>query len=692
MLPPKPEPRPMKTRKATGGRSARRAVALALCLAGEALAQSEAGEIPVVELPPVRVTSTPVVESAPGVTRFEVAAEPLIAQTTATFSDRTANLYIGTGDARSFTDTFALRGLTNTPIFGPPAVTFYLDELPLANSFTLPTDLVGFARGELHRGPTANTIHGRAGPAGVMAFATPEPADRATGELRGSVGSYEARNVNVQQQSASGGPADVYVSAAYAARDGYVENLRLGRDVDFKESISGLTRIRIRPTNPLELTLLATAQRANDGAQPLVPLGGPLFTVTRESEGETNLAAVNVALTAAVATGIGRLSATSSYSEWGLEPYSSVLAFGPQELTNEVMQCQSAFNEELKLTSKAEAVVRWNLGAFFSEGKTDGSFTRSFDTVVFEQSSFHLKNRDLAGFGEVAWPVSRALTVTPGLRVETARREMIRREYGPVPQVFSLQDESSAVLPKVGLTYALLRTEVFATVGAGYKPGGFSGFTGNPALAAFGPERTEAAEVGITRANAAKTATGTARVFYYDITGYQIERSFATGALADDYLVVNAPRARSFGSELELSRTLFEPWVVSLAVGVTEVELREFRDPFTNVDYRGNRAPYVPRYDASVRLAYGRPRGWFGDAEVNATGKTFYTEDEAPGFAQKAYALLRARVGYGTRRYRVAVFGDNLTDEGYYRSISPGTFHGTPGAPRTVGVEAGCTW
>ena len=34
--------------------------------------------------------------------------------------------------------------------------------------------------------------------------------------------------------------------------------------------------------------------------------------------------------------------------------------------------------------------------------------------------------------------------------------------------------------------------------------------------------------------------SATFRVFYYDIDGYQIERSFATGSAAgDDYLVVN---------------------------------------------------------------------------------------------------------------------------------------------------------
>ncbi len=652
-----------------------------------------ADDEPVVELPPVTVISMPVVERPAVITPVEFTDEPLVFHTPSGLSDRAANFHVGASDARSFNDTFALRGLTNTPIFGPPAVTVYLDDLPLGSSFIVPTELAGFTRGELHRGPGQNTLFGRAGPAGVMSFITPEPSSHASGEIRGSIGEYDARAISVRQQSAAGGHVDAYVSAAYSTRDGYVDNTRLGRDVDFKESISGLARIRFRPTQPLELTLLVTAQQAEDGAQPFVPLGGPFFTVTRESEGETNLEAVNIALTAAMATSIGRVSTVNSYSDWDLSPYSSVLAFGPQELTNVVEQSQRTWNEEVKLTSDEEAAIRWRVGAFFSAGRTEGAFTRRFGPLTFEQSSFEIDSRDVAGFGEMTLPLSEGLSLTAGLRVETARREMERRETVPAAQAFSLQTRSSALLPKLGLNYSLARqTTAFATIGTGYKPGGFSAFTGDPDLAEFGPERTRAAEAGVSYANATKTTSATARVFYYEITGYQIERSFATGALADDYLVVNAERARSFGGEVEISRTFFESLTASVDLGITSVKLRRFRDPFTGDDYGGNRAPYVPIYDASMRLAYRHRRGWLGDIELTANGKTFYTEDEDSAFAQKAYALLRARLGYDTGRYRIIVFGENLTDEEYYRSISPGTFHGTPGAPRTVGVEVGCTW
>ena len=666
--------------------------ALSLGFAAGMPARQDTNEPPVL-LPPVMVKAKPLIDSPATVTHVEIVDEPLVFQTPSHVADRTANFHLGASDARSFNDTVALRGVANTPIFGPPAVTFYIDGLPLGTSFLLPTDLAGFARAELHRGPTQNTRFGRAGSAGVMTFVTPEPAGRPGGELQGALGNYDAQNVAVQQHGAAGGPADAYVSAAYASRDGYVENTTLGRDVDFKESVSGLARIRIRPTRPLELTLLATAQQTDDGAQAFVPLGGPFFTVARDSEGETRLEAANIALGAAVTGSAGRLSAVTSYSDWELAPYTSVLAFGTDELTNLVEQSQRTWNEELKFVSAEEASIRWEAGMFFSSGTTEGAFTRRFGALTIEQSAFEIESRDLAGFGEVMLPLSQTLSLTAGLRVETARRRMDRRESVPTTQTFALHHESSALLPQLGLSYAPSPgTTLFAALGAGYKPGGFSAFTGNPALATFGPERTKALEAGITRTNVAKTTSATLRAFYYDITGYQIERSFATSALADDYLVVNAGRARSFGAELEVSWKLLDSLTAFVDIGVTNSTLREFRDPFTGADQGGNRTPYAPVYDASIGLAYRRPLGWFGEVGLTANGKTFYTEDENPVFAQSAYGLLRARIGYATTHYRITVFGDNLTDEEYYRSISPGTFHGTPGAPRTFGIEAAYAW
>jgi outer membrane receptor protein involved in Fe transport len=642
----------------------------------------------VVHLEPVVVDAGLLTDSPATVTRVDLGTIPLNENTTAGLAARSANFFIATNDAHSFNDTFSLRGLTNTPIFGDPAVSFYLDDLPLGSGFTFPTNLAGFARAELHRGPTQNTVFGRAGSAGVVTLATPEPAASAQGELRASYGSYDAREVSATASTAAGGAADAYVSADYAARNGYITNTTLDRAVDDKESTSALARVRFRPNATTELTVLVTALRARDGAQPLVPLGGPFFTVDRTHEGVTDLDAWNAALTAAFATPVGRLTVTTSLNDWVLSPYVNTLAFGPAELTDDISQKQHAWNEEVKLVSDTRNPIRWQTGAFFSDGRTDGAFDRVFGPYPYETSAFQTDARDLAAFGEATFALAPTVSLTAGLRAEDSRKTMNRQETVPTPQVFDLRRESTALLPKIGVSYAPDReTSLFATAGAGFKPGGFSAFTGNRALAAFGPERTKTLEVGFTHANVAKTLTATVRAFYYDITGYQIERSFDTGGGGNDYLVVNAPHARSLGGEVELSWQPRAGLTLAADLGATDVTLREFTDPFTGVSYAGNRAPAVPVYDLSLRADYESSRGFFGGVDLTSNGRTYYTEGEDLTFGQRAYALLGARLGYAAGNYRLTLYGENLADARYYSAITPGTGHGTPGAPRTVGFE-----
>lgn len=660
---------------------------LFLSLSVMGLAQTAATD-PVVKLDPLVIEGRLLTESPATVTTVSLDREPLNMATTTGLATRTANFFIATNDAHSFNDTFSLRGLTNTPIFGDPAISFYLDDLPLGSGFTFPVNLAGFATAELHRGPTQNTVFGRAGSAGVVTLNTPEPGANLQTELRASYGNHNARQASASTSTAANRATDVYVNVNYAARDGYITNTTLGRDIDDRDSRSALIRVRARPSETSELTLLVTGLRARDGVQPLVPLGGPLFSVDRQTEGLMNLDAWNAALSAAFATSVGRLTATTSINDWDLGPYSSTLGFGFADLINNVTQQQRTWSEEVKLVSDPKSATRWQVGAFYSDARTDGSFERLFGPFTFEQSDYRINTRNMAAFGEATFKVAPAVSVTAGLRLEDSRKKFHRVETVPAPQTFAIDRSSSAWLPKLGLSYESSRTtHYFATVGAGFKPGGFSAFTGNRALAAFGPERTKTFEAGVTHSTKDKSLAATFRVFYYDIDGYQIERSFATSSVADDYLVVNAPRARSLGGELELTWRPVNGLTLAADIGTTEVTLRKFTDPYSGTDYSGNRAPSVPVFDASLRADFESPSGFFGGVELTANGRTYYTEGEDLMFGQKTYALLGTRLGYAHGQYRVTVYGENLLDKEYYSAITPGTFHGTPGAPRTFGVE-----
>jgi iron complex outermembrane receptor protein len=640
------------------------------------------------QLDPLRVSAARPSASPTLASTVDLSLVPTTVATTDTLSARAANFHIAGNRARSFNDTISFRGLVNTPIFGDPAVTFYLDQIPLGSGFTFPTELAGFAQVSLLRGPGQNTLYGRAGAAGVITVNTPTAGANTTGSISASAGNYQSRQISASVLSQSTGVADAYVVMNYQEREGYVRNTRLNTDVDAQETTSALARARFRPSDTMELTFIATALKARDGAQPLVPLGGSFDEVDRSAEGVTEVDAFNFAFDAAFQLASGRLNATTSFTDWELGPYFNTLDFGFAEMGNGSELRQRIFNEEIRFTSVDTGSWRWSAGAFFSDGRTDGAFVRSFGPSVFEQSTYRIDARTLAVFGEASFKLSDATTLTAGARAEDTRKDSVRREIIPVTNSYFVESDSTAFLPKLALSYAVSsQTLVHASVGSGYKPGGISAFTGNAALAAFGPERTIASEIGVTQTNLTRTLTTAVRLFWYEIDGYQIERSFQTGAMVDDYLVVNAGRARSLGGEIELVWTPREDLRVSVDYGRTAVTLRDFRDPYTGVVFNGNQAPYVPVYDANVRVDYTHRCGFFAGVEGNFTGRTYYTEGEDFAFAQKSYALLGARVGFARNNWRVTVFGENLMDERYYSSMAPGTGHGTPGAPMTYGTE-----
>ena len=95
----------------------------------------------------------------------------------------------------------------------------------------------------------------------------------------------------------------------------------------------------------------------------------------------------------------------------------------------------------------------------------------------------------------------------------------------------------------------------------GLRPGGFSSYTENLALAPFAEEHVTAYAAGWDAAVLQRHLEWAARVFYDDIRNYQIERSFTPSA----YFVATAPRARrSFGAETEVHRHPAKEWTGSL--------------------------------------------------------------------------------------------------------------------------------
>jgi outer membrane receptor protein involved in Fe transport len=602
----------------------------------------------------------------------------------------TAGFTVSDAGARGFGEITTLRGLGNTPYFSDSSAPVYLDDIPLANAFTFPTGLYDLAGIAIYRGPQAATLFGRAGDAGVIQLLTAQPGKGTTARASFSAGNHGLYSFGAAVQGSPSAQADVSAAVNASQRDGYIHNTTLNQQVDDRQSLSGRLRLRYRPVTDLEVSLHVLGQRSRDGAQALVPLGGPLYTVARGKEGEsdTDFGAAALGVTRKIAD--GTLSATTSYSAWDMSPYTNrLVVFGGKNFDSAVTQAQHTLSEEVRFTNE-----EYSGGAFYSTSRTRGTAYRTFSGFPIEGSSFKTDAKLVALFGRATLKPAPDWFITPGLRVERTAKDFIRHETIPVVRSLARDDDWSAFLPSLAAGRKIDETSDFTlTLARGFKAGGYSAYTNRADLAGFGPQSTWSLEAAFTSSPKDSSLSYTARAYASRVSGYQIERSFAVPATStDEYLVVNADRARVLGFELESVWKATHDISVTLAASLSRATLQDFTDPFTGASYSGKQAPFAPAGNGALRVDYRPVTGFFAGAGVTWTGTTYYNEQETAAFAQRSYTLLEADAGYAFARGELHFFGRNLGNEKYYSSITPGVGHATPGAPLTWGGELKLQW
>jgi hypothetical protein len=630
---------------------------------------------------PVRADAFVVQEAAPaagqaGASVADIRSTPLVSSALEAAAAATPNLGFSAAGPSSFGSILELRGVSNTPYFSEPAVTVYVGDIPLAGGFTNPAGLAGASSVMTFEGPRAD-LFGRAGDAGVLVI-TEETGGNEVGLGAGNFGLRSA-SASASASSASGLSASASLGAA--SRQGYVFNSQIGRSVDDLREADGHFQMSVKPGKSTDVVAEVFVDRHRDGAAPLVPLGGPLFVVERAKEGATDSSLVGAAVRADAKVGAGTLSSVTSFTAWELDPYQDWLVI-PPALESVLTERQRAWNEEVRLAGAGG----WSVGAWLSDARVDGATDRTIAGVVpFEQSQYQYTRGEAAFLAHAVLFDKGGFSLVAGLRLQEVAKAYRQAEEAPTPGRQYQQDRhDGAFLPRLAASYALSKAATFdASASLGTRPGGFSGYTDNPAYIPFVAEHIAAIESGFSYGEPDGRLKIRAQAFLYEIANLQIERSFS----AADYFVATAPGARSLGAEASASWKLARGLVLTAGAGLTDAELTQFRDPLTGASRAGKRVPYSPPFTAYLQLAYRRPSGWFASGSVSARGRTFYTEDENPRFAQGAYAVLGARAGFGSGGWEVSAYVANAADKGYYSLIIPGVSSAAPGDPRTFGAE-----
>jgi len=606
------------------------------------------------------------------------------------------NLHFSTADSRGYGDVVTMRGQGNTLFFSPASVGLYVDDVPQADAFSYPSELLGISDIRIHRGPQGPGF-GRNGAAGLIEVSTRRPAEAPRMVAQGEYGSYGAYGIMLGSSGPLGADLSHTLQVYYKERDGFVKNTFLGRHTDHREAMGVLANLFWSPSDDVEWRLRVLAEAMDDGSQRLTSLFSPdPYTVASDLAGETLIERYQVSLHGRRDFEWGTLESITSYQDWELDPSTVDLDFSPMSsLFSSIRQEQSYVTQEVRFESPDEAgPLAWRAGLFASRKDTEGDATRGFPAMGFavtEQTLFDIEETSVAGFGRVSYRINEVLGVEAGARLEYVESSLNRSKsttFGP-GATLDLDTDGFYFSPAGGINFTVAEgVNLFARTGLGIKPRGYTAFSNDPMETAYGDERSWSNEVGVSIDHPDRGLSFGLRGFWSDISDYQLNKAVPG---TTDFIIVNADEVTSLGVEAEVRWRPTGRLQVQGTLGFQDTEFDEYA--YGGVDYAGNKVPYVPEFTASAGFRYDFDSGFFVGSSVRAAGKTFYDDsnDTDPGLftkvSQDAYVVWDAQAGFQADGWSVTVYGRNLLDAEYYSFIDPQIYAGSPGDPQLFGVR-----
>lgn len=602
-------------------------------------------------------------------------------------------------DSRGFGQVVAMRGSTNTLFFGPPALGMTIDDVPLGDAFTYPSELLDLAEIRVHRGPHG-PYFGRNAAAGMVEMFTPRPGDTLRTTLTAEYGSYDHVGLGLSSSGPLGGDLSYSLQLFHDQRDGFIRNPLFGSELDDREATGGLLNLFWNPSDDFELRLRFFAEHIDDGTQRLSSLFSPdPFTVSSDNPGRTELERYQLSLHSRKTLAAGTLETIHSFQTWDLDPSTVDLdltfpnAFNDlADARSTIVQTQDLFSNEIRFSSPEKNALRWRAGLFQMWTDNSGTAERQLFPGFSETTSFDIEQLNLAAFGNLTWEITDTLALDAGLRVDYHESEIDRTRRNPIPGdevVRGSRDEWFAS-PIVGLTYAITpAVDAFVRSSLGNKPGGWSAYSDNPLVAEFDRETNWSNEIGLQYDCPAYNLRIGLRGFWDQIDDYQFNSGVPNST---DFVVLNASEVTSKGAELDLAWAPIEGLTVRGSFGYTNAEFDSFADPFTGSVFNGRQVPFVPEYTGSLGLRYRFDSGFYAQTSVRVTGPTRFDAANNPLFSQDAAITWDAEIGYETDRFSIALYGLNLLDEEYYTFINPQIFAGAPGDPQLFGIRARTTF
>jgi iron complex outermembrane recepter protein len=625
---------------------------------------------------------------------------------------------------------FFIRGIGTTSfssesIEGSSA--YVLDGVVMGQAGASLTDLPDVERVEVLRGPQG-TLFGKNASAGVISLTTVRPSAEWT--ARGNA-SWAKPDDERKVSGLVSGPitdnARLLVSARLSQRDGYVDNVVDGRELNDRDEYGARAKLELTPTQNLTMMFIGdywkrdaecciwTLRRTSATpsvipeqqqlAAGIVPnesnqrqnINGPVFSDTK-----------SYGASAQVDYELGGFTLTSitAWRRWdtidGLDSDNSPLNLLDVNFAD---FRQRQWTQEVRIASPVGGAVDYVAGLFYFDSHVQSESTQLFATVPLPFFRRVVNNdattENMAVFGQANFHVTDKLTLIAGGRVlrEEATADKVRRDI-----VLNLTDGASAeksddaVVWRGGVQYRFNDDVMaFATATRGYKGGGFDTNIGLGTLPNVEPEEPTSYEVGMRTTLFDKRLTANFTAFKTKVDRYQTSARDPDQAI---FYIRNA-EADTQGVEFDLfARPLAEQdFTLGLSGAYVDAQWGNFRNAAC---FQGQTAaqgcvggvqnltdkplPFAPEWTFSGFTGYSRPvagAAYRVGMNVSASYRdtTGIQFPNSPFTIQSGYALVNAALSFGASdgNWQLSLYGKNLADEEYALLMFPTPFGTPPG-------------
>jgi iron complex outermembrane recepter protein len=622
-------------------------------------------------------------------------------------------------------------------------VAVYIDESPFGSSTALLNgsintgdfDTWDLQRVEVLRGPQG-TLYGANSEGGLLKFVTNAPelgtfsgAAEVTGESVDHGG--QGGDVRAVLNLPIGDKVAFRISGFDQDVPGYIDDPSRGKtDVNDGHKEGGRASLLAAPTDDLSIRLTAQSQQAKYNATSAVdvdpvtlrPLHGDL-TQERPISEPSSFKYENYNATIDWNAGPFSILSTTSYGILKADTFNDVtpmygvfsqLIFDgtPGAALDNNTELKK-FTQEIRLRSKASDRLEWQVGGYFT--RETAALEQGLDAVNFQPTTFvglleqpviNSTYKESAGFVDLTYHFNSQFDIQAGGRYSKNQQTAVQTvtfapELATLSGVTSNPQIEAANSSGHVFTYSVaprwhvdVNTMVYARLSTGYRPGGPNVLP--PVVPPnverqYGPDKTTNVELGVKSTQLQGLLTIDVAAFHVDwknIQLFEVVNSFGING--------NGGTARSQGVEWTFGYVPVQGLTFQWVGAFTDAKLTSPAPDLNGLP--GDPLPYAPKWGTSLDGEYDRSLFSNWNGFVGATWS--YVGTRSTDFGSSAatpptqvglpsYNTLAARLGVANDRYRVTLYGKNLTDS---RGIT--NYEGVQSAyqsvsyiqPRTIGV------